>query len=226
MLTLRLFDCTPHLTLSDRSILGYFKASNYTSAYDSFLSLLRSTAPNFPLPDATHSDLLEKKWTSIIRMNKRIMDLEAQNQQLKDDLEQAGKGKKIDQSAVLPREPAKHVLRGHRDGVRACKFHPVYSLLATASEDATIKVWSVALHTDASRSPTSAVSLATVSSLNPALSASRLLTSASLSVVLLCGCAGTARVASLSAHCRVIRTLCSTLISTRVDLPWPLAPLI
>ena len=126
---------------SDRSILGYFKASNYTSAYDSFLSLLHSTAPNFPLPDASHSDLLEKKWTSIIRMNKRIMDLEAQNQQLKEDLEQAGKGKKVDQSAVLPREPAKHVLRGHRDGVRACKFHPVYSLLATASEDATIKVW-------------------------------------------------------------------------------------
>ncbi len=87
--------------------------------------------------------MLEKKWSSIIRMNKKIMDLEAQCSALRDDVEAAGKGKKPDQSAVLPREPAKHTLKGHRDGVRAVKFHPVYSLVATASEDATIKVWSV-----------------------------------------------------------------------------------
>lgn len=126
---------------SDRSILGYFKVHQYTAAYDAFLATLHAAAPAFPLPDAVHTDLLEKKWTSIIRMNKKIMDLEATNAQLREDIESAGKGKKVDQSAVLPREPAKHVLKGHRDGVRAIKFHPVYSLLATASEDATIKVW-------------------------------------------------------------------------------------
>lgn len=129
------------LLSSDKSILGYLKASGYSSAYSTFLSTLQAATPSFAEPDVSHADLLEKKWSSIIRMNKKIMELEAQCAQLKEDLENAGKGKKIDLSVVLPREPAKLTLKGHRDGVRSVKFHPVYSLLATASEDATIKVW-------------------------------------------------------------------------------------
>jgi len=125
----------------DRSILGYFKAHGYADAYAAFLSTLQASTPSIKEPEGVHMEMLEKKWSSIIRMNKKIMELEAQCSALKEDVEQAGKGKKPDQSAVLPREPAKLVLKGHRDGVRALKFHPVYSLLATASEDATIKVW-------------------------------------------------------------------------------------
>jgi len=129
---------------SDKSILGYFKAHGHTDAYNTFLSTLQTSTPGFSGPEASHSEMLEKKWSSIIRMNKKIMDLEAQCSALREDVEAAGKGgKKPDQSAVLPREPAKHVLKGHRDGVRAVKFHPVYNLVATCSEDATIKVWCV-----------------------------------------------------------------------------------
>lgn len=108
-----------------------------------FLQTLQQSSPSLSGPDASHMEMLDKKWSSIIRMNKKIMELEAVNSMLKEDLENAGKGKKMDMTAVLPREPAKLTLKGHRDGVRAVKFHPVYSLIATASEDATIKVWSV-----------------------------------------------------------------------------------
>ena len=112
------------------------------AAYDAFLTTIQTAQPTFTPPtEATYNDMLDKKWSSIIRMNKKIMELEAMNSQLKEDVENAGKGKKLDLSVVLPREPAKFVLKGHRDGIRAVKFHPVYSLLATASEDATIKVW-------------------------------------------------------------------------------------
>lgn len=129
---------------SDKSILGYLKSQNYTDVYNALVSTLQSSNPSFHPPsssETTYNEMLEKKWSSIIRMNKKIMELEALNTQLKEDVENAGKGKKMDLSVVLPREPCKLVLKGHRDGIRAVQFHPVYSLLATASEDATIKVW-------------------------------------------------------------------------------------
>lgn len=40
----------------------------------------------------------------------------------------------------LPRLPAKFELSGHREPVVRVVFHPIYDLLASASEDATIKV--------------------------------------------------------------------------------------
>lgn len=36
---------------------------------------------------------------------------------------------------------SRHTLTGHRDAVNAVAFHPVYSVMATASDDATLKVW-------------------------------------------------------------------------------------
>ena len=36
---------------------------------------------------------------------------------------------------------ARHILSGHRDQVTALAFHPVISVLATCSDDATIKIW-------------------------------------------------------------------------------------
>lgn len=136
--------CLNSYFFSDKSILGYFKSNNYTEAYNVFFSTLQTQTPSFTAPDpSVHYDLLDKKWNSILKLNKKIMELEGQVQQLKEDLENStsNKGKKVDQSAVLPRDQAKYTLKGHRDGVRAVKFHPTYSILATASEDATIKIW-------------------------------------------------------------------------------------
>jgi len=41
----------------------------------------------------------------------------------------------------VPRAPAGRVLTGHRGQVLRIAFHPSYSLLASASDDATIKIW-------------------------------------------------------------------------------------
>jgi platelet-activating factor acetylhydrolase IB subunit alpha len=40
----------------------------------------------------------------------------------------------------LPRS-ARHVLTGHRGTVSALAFHPVYTVIASASEDTTVKLW-------------------------------------------------------------------------------------
>ena len=40
----------------------------------------------------------------------------------------------------IPRPPERYALTGHRSPVTRVIFHPVYSVLVSASEDATIKV--------------------------------------------------------------------------------------
>jgi platelet-activating factor acetylhydrolase IB subunit alpha len=43
-------------------------------------------------------------------------------------------------SEWIPRPPEKFVLTGHRSPVTRVIFHPVFSVLASCSEDSTIKV--------------------------------------------------------------------------------------
>lgn len=45
------------------------------------------------------------------------------------------------QTDWIPRAPPKHVMTGHRSMITRVAFHPVFSLLASSSDDATIKIW-------------------------------------------------------------------------------------
>lgn len=47
---------------------------------------------------------------------------------------------KKDPSEWIPRPPERHSLSGHRTPITRVIFHPVYSIIVSASEDATIKV--------------------------------------------------------------------------------------
>lgn len=91
-----------------------------------------------------YETLLEKKWTSVVRLQKKIMDLEAKNSALQHEIETAtplSSNRKIDPLTWLPRAPARHTLQGHRLPVTAVAFHPIFSSLASGSEDTTIKIW-------------------------------------------------------------------------------------
>jgi len=119
------------------AILGYFKKSGYEEAYQAFQKTTKLT------PDSKHETVLEKKWRSIIRLQKKIFTLEATNRQLTEDLENAGRGgsKKRDTSLALPRDFARHALSNHRGAITVVVFHPVYSQLVTGGEDSTLKIW-------------------------------------------------------------------------------------
>lgn len=41
----------------------------------------------------------------------------------------------------IPTGGPKHTLTGHREAVNAVAFHPLYSVLASASDDCTVKIW-------------------------------------------------------------------------------------
>lgn len=101
----------------------------------------------------TGKQILEKKWTSVVRLQKRVMDLESKCAELEKNLMNGGGGVSAGgvltfvrdstngDSRLLPRGPAKSTMTGHRAPVICIAVHPVYTLTATGSEDTTIKLW-------------------------------------------------------------------------------------
>lgn len=69
------------------------------------------------------------------------MDLENRNAALQEELSLSPSKRAATQIDWFPRAPAAHVLTGHRSPVTRVAFHPQYSIIASASEDATVKVW-------------------------------------------------------------------------------------
>jgi len=89
--------------------------------------------------------LLEKKWTAVVRLQRKVMELEGKNKRLQEDMETYGSkakyAKAMARKDYMPRSPAKHILKGHRGVVTCVCFHPNFTVAATSAEDATIKLW-------------------------------------------------------------------------------------
>jgi platelet-activating factor acetylhydrolase IB subunit alpha len=69
------------------------------------------------------------------------MDLENKITQMQEELNTAPVRKAKDAGDFLPRAPEKYALTGHRNPITRVAFHPVFSVLASASDDTTIKIW-------------------------------------------------------------------------------------
>jgi len=84
------------------------------------------------------NDLLQRKWLSVVRLQKKIMKLEKELETFRS----TNKTNNQQVSDGLPIAPCKVTLKGHRDNVNSVKFHPEYdTVLCSASEDATIRTW-------------------------------------------------------------------------------------
>ncbi|KIS68592.1 putative lipoprotein-associated phospholipase A2 [Mycosarcoma maydis] len=125
-----------------KSILDYFKTNNL---HESFATLMREANQEGFVPDprAKYAGLLEKKWTSVIRLQKKIMEMESRISQLQEELSAAPSAKRsASLNDWLPAaSSARHTMQGHRLPVTKVSFHPVFSQIASASEDTTVKLW-------------------------------------------------------------------------------------
>jgi len=71
----------------------------------------------------------------------KVVELEARLAETEKEIRSGAPGKdKRNPADWIPRPPEKYCLTGHRNTVTRVIFHPVFSILASASEDATIKV--------------------------------------------------------------------------------------
>ncbi|EEH48771.1 nuclear distribution protein PAC1 [Paracoccidioides brasiliensis Pb18] len=128
-----------------KAMIAYLLSANLPK---SAAALREELADSVQLDDSTakkYEGLLEKKWTSVVRLQKKIMDLESRNNALQSELDSATPTslarRNQDPVSWLPHAPARHILQSHREPVTCVGFHPVFSSLASGSDDTTIKIW-------------------------------------------------------------------------------------
>mmetsp|Transcript_21745 Transcript_21745/g.38423 ORF Transcript_21745/g.38423 Transcript_21745/m.38423 type:complete len:443 (+) Transcript_21745:360-1688(+) len=100
--------------------------------------------------EAGSAALLEKKWTSVVRLQRKVLELEAKVKELESERRAVGDGSTTSGpgasslrsgGSFLLKPSAQTRLTGHRAPVTSVVFHPIFNLLVSTSEDATTKVW-------------------------------------------------------------------------------------
>lgn len=89
------------------------------------------------------SNILEKKWTAIPRLQKKVLELErtaAQNAKIHAHRTGSTGADGSITRRMLPRLPCSHTLQGHSGVVVTVQVHPVFTVVVSGSEDGTIKV--------------------------------------------------------------------------------------
>ena len=77
----------------------------------------------------------------MIRLQKKVMDLEMKLNEAEREFNSGGPNRdKRSPTEWIPRPPEKYCLSGHRSPITRVIFHPVYNVMVSSSEDATIKV--------------------------------------------------------------------------------------
>ena len=122
-----------------KAILSYLKSAGLAESAETFEREANITG------EPGQSDILEKKWSSVVRLQQKVMGLQAELDALKEEMAFYGPGKKRSESNQvsenLPRAPERYNLLGHREPITSLSFHPVYSVFASSSEDGSIRIW-------------------------------------------------------------------------------------
>ena len=117
------------------AIASYLSSNGFKTAHDEFVKQLGELGEGDLCSAAgSEANILERKWTTVVRLQKRVIDLEAQVKQLESDLKESaagirGEGRlQSSERRQLPRGPPLHQLAGHRGAISRVVFHPVGNL--------------------------------------------------------------------------------------------------
>jgi platelet-activating factor acetylhydrolase IB subunit alpha len=124
-----------------KAILEYFKNLGFEASFNQFKLEAKVTDSDIP-----NANVLEKKWVSVLRLQKKIEELQAEMERITQEYEKMGKfklNKKAGTGDNLLEVPAKRTFEGHRGNITKVAFHPIFCLVASASEDASIKIWDI-----------------------------------------------------------------------------------
>ncbi|KAK3328614.1 LIS-1 2 [Cercophora scortea] len=131
-----------------KSIIAYLASNNLPNSTLALRNELALDEATFDAPAAQqYETLLAKKWTSVMRLQKKILDLEAQNAALHSDLQNLTPSSNTDRdtgadpASWLPTSTPRYTLASHTQPINGLAFHPIYSSIATGSDDSTIKIW-------------------------------------------------------------------------------------
>ncbi|GAB1191722.1 Nuclear distribution protein nudF [Aspergillus pseudonomiae] len=128
-----------------KSMIAYLVASDLPDTAAALRREVNLSEDAFdPTTAKRYEGMLEKKWTSIARLQKKIMDLESRNAALQSELDNSTPASRLkrnqDPASWLP-STVRYSLESHRDKVNCVAFHPTFSSIASGSDDCTIKIW-------------------------------------------------------------------------------------
>jgi platelet-activating factor acetylhydrolase IB subunit alpha len=125
----------------NKAVADYLKQSGYNQAYSAFKNESEVSGED----ENKYQNILAKKWISVVRLQKKNLDLQAQLADVKDEVKEVtsleGLNRRKDPTQWLPRSPSEHKLNGHRSPILCILCHPNYPIVISGSEDATIKIW-------------------------------------------------------------------------------------
>ncbi|KAH9207651.1 WD40-repeat-containing domain protein [Leptodontidium sp. 2 PMI_412] len=129
-----------------KSIIAYLSANSLPNTAAVLRTELGLGEDVFDATTATkYETLLEKKWTSVIRLQKKIIDLESRITRLQSELDNATPSslsrRNQDPTSWLPSKPSRYTLESHQYEISCVAFHPVYSTIASGDQGSTIKIW-------------------------------------------------------------------------------------
>ncbi|PYH91037.1 nuclear migration protein NudF [Aspergillus ellipticus CBS 707.79] len=126
-----------------KSIIAYLSSINASQSCETLREELQIDSRFDEASCRRYEGLLEKKWTGIARLQKRVMELESKIAGLQTELDTiapTARSTGKDPINWLPTS-TRHTFESHRDTVTCVAFHPVFTSLASGSEDCTIKIW-------------------------------------------------------------------------------------
>jgi platelet-activating factor acetylhydrolase IB subunit alpha len=125
--------CNKTLKHRRLSILDYLASSGLKETYNTFIEETKIPTR----PTEKHRGSLEKRWTSIIRLQKRIIQLEGELAEYRT----GSSGKKSMNSYGYPQQPERYNLIGHHKPIICVDFHPILPIVASGDEGGIIKIW-------------------------------------------------------------------------------------
>ncbi|KAJ5212504.1 nuclear migration protein NudF [Penicillium cinerascens] len=123
-----------------KAMVGYLSSINASKSIDALREELGISESFTESSVKKYEGLLERKWTSNARLQRKIMDLESQLITLQSQLPHPKSASKRDPKTWLP-GTATYTLQSHRSAINDIAIHPVHSILASASDDSSIKIW-------------------------------------------------------------------------------------
>lgn len=123
-------------------MLAYLKENKFKESFEAMKKEVK-------LQPVSKRNMLSSKWKSITKLTKKIQDLESSRTALTQDLssmkQTPGKKAKRDlvpNKSVMPLDLSESGKdSAHQNPVTCVKFHPAFGVVATAGEDAAIKIW-------------------------------------------------------------------------------------
>uniref|UniRef100_A0AC34GQ77 LisH domain-containing protein n=1 Tax=Panagrolaimus sp. ES5 TaxID=591445 RepID=A0AC34GQ77_9BILA len=122
------------------ALAGYLKKNGYLDSFKAFLAEADLQNENIDASAAT----LERKFLTNARLQVKVTNLEKQLAELQAEACRevpARTNRKPEE--WLPRSPERGTLIGHRMSINRVIFHPIYTLIVSGSDDASIRIWDV-----------------------------------------------------------------------------------